>query len=230
MSLPLWAPARSVALLSLVLGACGGSKVEGQCSEDTPCDDFATCVDGECVRNLCSVNADCGMEAYCAGDGRCTGGCQSGDDCYPGDTCNLGDNRCVAGGCRSTTLDCGFNEFCDPAVGDCYDAGGTYCEPCTNDNECGGDGDLCLNLGGGYGRFCGAECASESDCPGGYTCIPISDEFGQVFTYQCITYCWLFIDDEGERRRSAADAGLGHPVDLQADPVGFGECAVGGLR
>ncbi len=205
---PLRTAPLSMAALVLVLGACGGSKSVGECDEETSCPDFADCVDGECIRKLCSNNADCGMEAYCGDDGRCEGGCQSGDDCYPGDTCNIASNTCTAGGCRSTTLDCGFNEFCDPVAGDCYDAGGSYCEPCTNDNQCGGDGDLCINLGGGYGRFCGMECASEADCPGGYTCNPITDEFGQVFTYQCITYCWLYIDDDGARMAAGSSPRL----------------------
>ncbi len=181
------------ALLGLSLAGCANKDAVQECSETEPCDDFANCVDGRCERRMCSTSADCGMEAFCASDGRCEGGCQGADDCYPGDVCAEG--QCVSGGCRSTSLDCGFNEFCDTTTGDCYEAGGYYCEPCTQESDCGGNGNLCLNLGGGYGSFCGVTCESEGDCPSGYTCNPIGDEFGNVFTYQCITYCWLYIDD-----------------------------------
>ncbi len=187
--------ARSPALgLALALGllGCKESKVY-ECSETEPCPGFSTCREGVCEAKRCGTSADCGMEAWCDG-GECVEGCQGDKDCYPGDFCDAG--ACKAGGCRNTSLDCDFNEFCDVATGECYEAAGYYCQPCdgnsTDPDQCGNEDNVCLNLGGGYGSFCGVKCDTEADCPAAYTCIPVTDNFGNVFTQQCVTYCWLY--------------------------------------
>ena len=209
---------RLAAPVALLLGACG-SKAVGECSEEEPCPGFESCVDGTCVAKSCSADSFCGMEAYCD-VGECVGGCNSQDDCYPGDSCAEG--QCRSGGCRSTALDCGFNEYCDIATGECYPAPGYACRPCdggsTDPDQCGNEENLCLNLGGGYGSFCGIQCDSEADCPGGYTCIPIGDEFGTVYTQQCITYCWLYLEDDSASRVSAPPPNM-LTVPRSASPV-----------
>ena len=93
-----------------------------------------------------------------------------------------------------TSLDCGFKEFCDPAAGDCYEASGYYCSECRDEDDCGGNGNLCLNFGAN-GRFCGVTCDTNIDCPSGFECIPVSDGSGNIISKQCLTYCWLYIDD-----------------------------------
>lgn len=178
-------------LPALLLVGCE-KKVVGDCSEDQPCEGFATCVEGECILKKCSVNQDCGMEAHCA-DGECAEGCQVDTDCYPGDACGA-EGNCVTARCRETSVDCGFGEFCDVSTGDCYQGSGVYCSTCQDDADCGGNGNLCLNFGAN-GRFCGTECQYETDCPSGFTCLGIRDEFGNIFTNQCATYCWLYTDD-----------------------------------
>lgn len=192
-------------VLGLGLGGCE-KKVVGECSEDIPCQAFATCVDGECLLRKCSTNADCGMEAHCDA-GECAEGCKLDADCYPGDECNEG--TCRKAPCRETSVDCGFGQFCDVSTGECYDASGVYCHSCSDDADCGGNGNYCINFGAN-GRYCGAECSYDSDCPSGFSCIGLLDEFGNVFTTQCLTYCWLYSDDSSvdvPAPMSAADLG-----------------------
>jgi hypothetical protein len=38
------------------------------------------------------------------------------------------------------------------------------------------------------------QCEKKSDCPSGYECYEASDENG-ISTKQCMTYCWLYIQD-----------------------------------
>lgn len=187
----------ALALLSAFapLGALSGCRDEKviECSETEACPGFGRCVDGTCEAKRCGTDADCGMEAFCD-SGECAQGCRADDDCYPGDFCDGG--SCAAAGCRNTSLDCDFNEFCDVATGECYEASGYYCRPCdansSDPDQCGTEDNVCLNLGGGYGAFCGVECNTEADCPASYTCIGITDSQGNVFTQQCVTYCWLY--------------------------------------
>lgn len=51
-------------------------------------------------------------------------------------------------------------------------AGGLeLCEPCTTDNQCGGDGDLCMLMGPENDSFCFRSCTGDQDCPeDGYYC------------------------------------------------------------
>jgi hypothetical protein len=52
-------------------------------------------------------------------------------------------------------------------------AGNTgLCESCSNDNQCGNDGDLCIYLAADQWSYCLQECAGPADCPTGYTCSP----------------------------------------------------------
>lgn len=174
------------------LAACSGD-APAECSETVPCGAFASCVDGQCVAKGCGTSTDCGMQSYCDG-GECVAGCQSGDDCYPDEVCDPNTATCAAAACRDTSLDCGFKEFCDPAAGDCYEASGYYCSECRDEDDCGGNGNLCLNFGAN-GRFCGVTCDTNIDCPSGFECIPVSDGSGNIISKQCLTYCWLYIDD-----------------------------------
>lgn len=180
-----------LAALFLLLTGC---TTEAECSEEKPCALLEQCVEGQCVERTCGSSADCGMEAWCDA-GTCVAGCQQDGDCYPGDKCDPDNGACVAEGCRTTTLDCDFGQFCNQATGDCYEANGYYCRPCGGETDCGGNGNQCLDFGAG-GEFCGVTCEVESDCPAGYTCWPGASP------PQCITYCWLYIDD----RRSIESA------------------------
>lgn len=87
--------------------------------------------------------------------------------------------------CTDSRLDCGYKEFCSPA-GECYEAGGRYCQDCEDDADC-GPGNYCL------GGYCGVACEDDTDCPGGFDCYPITDSLtGNIVGHQCWTACWLF--------------------------------------
>lgn len=176
----------SVLFLSLL--ACSRAP-EAECSESTPCPFGSVCVEGVCEEQSCATSDQCGIEQYCK-DRTCVDGCLESTDCMFGDTCDAETNTCTPGECTDTRTDCGFGEFCSPA-GDCYDAGGNYCKPCQEDGDC-GDGNYCL------AGYCGVACDTDADCPGGYDCLPLGDGSGNIVTYQCWTYCWLY--EEGESR------------------------------
>jgi hypothetical protein len=52
--------------------------------------------------------------------------------------------------------------------------GGSYCQECTNDGECGTTGNYCLESGNGQSSFCGTLCTSASECLSGASCLAIS--------------------------------------------------------
>ena len=197
-------------ILALLLLGC--DKTTAECSETIACGFGETCVEGQCRGQSCATSAQCGMEQYCGDDGECKNGCESDGDCYPGDICSALDQTCIAESCSDTREDCAFGEFCELYSGECYDAGGYYCKVCEDDNDCGGNGNLCLGFGGSAYDYCGVTCSSESDCPNGYTCAGISDASGNIVTYQCITYCWLYSEDA----RSMAPATSLPPLDKLA--------------
>jgi hypothetical protein len=202
--LPLW-----------LLAGCQET-VAVQCDEETPCQGFGeVCQEGQCVVGSCTSNLDCPMEQTCNGR-TCRPGCDSSNDCYPGDVCNLAEGMCEPEGCRDTHLDCGYKEFCNTATGECYEAGGPYCRPCSSRNvieDCnGGDAagtNQCWN------NYCTVDCSNGRECPSGFQCFPFQNAQGEVVTFQCLTYCWLYEEQ----------AAVGEPVPapplrpLPLDPV-----------
>lgn len=181
-------------MILMLMMACGGPEVE--CSEEIACEFGSVCLEGVCKPVPCATSEQCGMEQYCA-EQSCQDGCLEDSDCYPGDVCNTDVRECVPGSCRDTQLDCGFGEFCNTASGECYEASGYYCKPCNDDSECGGDGaNMCLNWGAN--DYCGVECGDDTDCPSGYGCLPVGDINGNIISYQCATYCWLYGDEDSE--------------------------------
>jgi hypothetical protein len=176
-----------ITLLALV--ACHGTP-PFECTQDTPCPNIGdVCVDGTCQEFRCANSTQCPMESHCDA-GNCLPGCTEEEDCYPGYTCDLEQNKCVQDACTSTTTDCGFKQFCNVATGECYDAGGQYCKWCeseTQEQDCGAH-NFCLN------HYCGVDCSHGEQCPAGFQCLPIGDNYGSIVGYQCFTYCWLFTD------------------------------------
>jgi hypothetical protein len=170
--------------LLLVIG-CTGADYE--CSETVACSLGSVCVDGSCVEQSCATSDQCGIEEYCDGSGSCVTGCQEDTDCMYGDYCDVENAECRSAECSDARLDCAFNEFCNIGTGECYDAGGYYCHDCDVDEDCGGNGNLCLN-----GGYCGVTCTTDSDCPTGYDCAGVSDISGNIIAYQCYTSCWLY--------------------------------------
>lgn len=180
-------------LMSLTLLSCSGGGTGQSCSDEEGCDFGESCVDGLCVEASCNSSQQCPMEHYCGTNRSCEAGCGDDDDCYPGDRCSEG--QCEPEGCTETAVDCGYRQFCNTGTGECYDAGNQYCKPCSDDSEC-GEGNFC------WADYCGVDC-TYNECPSGFGCYPVdsngnltSVEIGNVFTYQCLTYCWLYEDYE----------------------------------
>ncbi len=177
-------------LFLLTLFACEKENVE--CSEELSCGFGETCVEGVCTSNTCVTSAQCSMESHCS-NGTCVDGCQNDKDCYPGDYCDLAEGACVSTPCYDSHLDCGFKEYCDQQSGDCREASGYFCRECEVDADCGGGGNVCAHWG--LERdFCGVACETNSDCPSGFGCYDWQTDDGGI-TRQCLTYCWLYIDE-----------------------------------
>ena len=158
----------------------------------------ATCVEGVCESNTCATSAQCGIEQFCD-DGTCMPGCQNDNDCYPDATCNTEDAVCEEAPCVSSQIDCAFQEFCNNATGECVPASGYYCRECEVDDDCGGNGNVCVGWGAER-EYCGVTCEFTRDCPSGYDCYDVGidtdgDGTADGTTRQCLTACWLYIQD-----------------------------------
>ncbi len=170
-------------ILPVLVIACA-PRTKSECSEKTPCDFGAVCVENLCVVQSCSTSDQCGIEQYCSADRTCAEGCELDTDCKFGDTCDPNSHACAPQTCTDGRLDCGFGEFCSPS-GECYEAGGYFCQECNDVGDCGGNGNLC------YGGFCAPTCVDATDCPNGFQCYPFTDN-GVVVSHQCYTDCSLY--------------------------------------
>ena len=191
-----------------VFSACNGEPAE--CDAENACEFGEICVGGACVSGRCSTSANCPIEYTCK-NRNCEPGCATDNDCYPGDRCDLEAGTCTQAPCLDTQVDCGYREFCNTATGECYDAGNLYCKPCDRDNEeldCGED-NIC------FAGYCGVDCSEGKECPGGFDCYPFSDDSGNIVTWQCITYCWLYEDFDPGAFAKSPPGGL----TLMLDPV-----------
>ncbi len=197
---------------------------EPECTETISCAFGETCQAGVCVTQSCATSAQCEMESYCD-NGNCVDGCQSDKDCYPGDVCDPDSNTCASGFCTDTHIDCDFKEFCNSVTGDCTEASGIYCRECEVNNDCGGNGNVCMHWGL-QRDFCGVSCEQDADCPSGFTCTDWNDtETGQIVR-QCATYCWLYVDDrpipEGNsnaHQRIGNECPIVEPTSLQESEI-----------
>lgn len=171
-------------LLSTVLVGCPQAKFE--CDSATPCAFGQTCKQGMCQDVACATSAQCPINQYCTTDRKCVDGCEADSDCEAGFTCDTENQTCVPKQCQSTDTDCGYKEFCNPATGECYTAGGDFCKPCDPQaNDCAAD-NVC------WAGYCAVNCDNNRECPSGFQCVPFSDSAGHIVSYQCITYCWLY--------------------------------------
>ncbi len=155
------------------------------CSSDDQCGDGEVCdTDSGVCRDGCAGDGDCDANSQC-GDG---GFCEPRQDCDADNACAGADEACntcvgrcelVDAGARpcQTDTNCFVEEFCDPCRSICRPQG-QRCDPCTDDAECGGAGDLCLDFNVG-GSFCGTECAGNADCPRGFICSETGDGASQ---------------------------------------------------
>jgi hypothetical protein len=195
---------RTLLLLTLAVFlalSCGRPSRRGgtPCFDSGDCNDEAAdvvdieaCIDGECEDVDCLSSADCVVGQYCDledGDYACREGCQEDRDCFAGQSCQ--DGTCQTYGCRSTILDCDFNEICDTDSGQCMPASGLQCTGCdpsgnyrdtqgtTNTCDdtiggnqlCGGDGTVCA--GDQFEAICWTACDAPGEpdqCPAGFSC------------------------------------------------------------
>ncbi len=192
--------------VSIGLGCGRGRRSTGtECFDNGDCNDelgnvdtvdIEACRDGDCDNVDCLSSADCVVGNWCDAEDEdyiCREGCRENSDCFAGQECS--DGACVIYGCRSTVLDCGFNEVCNEDTGVCEDAAGLQCTGCDStghyiddqgtpdpcDDEigghqiCGGDGNFCGP--DGDNTVCWVSCAVAGDptaCPSGFQCANVT--------------------------------------------------------
>jgi hypothetical protein len=170
----------------LAIGGCTPADRGGnECTADKPCGWGETCDNGFCVSGRCATSAQCPIEHFCEDDA-CVPGCRADTDCGPGTRCDVPLQTCIENACQDTQVDCAFGEYCDTTTGTCFDAGEQFCRPCERSSEC-GEGNVC------FANFCGVDC-NDRECPAGFDCIEITDQFDNITAFQCITYCPLYED------------------------------------
>ncbi len=179
--------ASSLLLLPLFfLVGCGSGGGSYKCTDNGACNQGYACIGGTCEEVECLARSDCPYGMYCdIQDYSCQDGCRDDSDCYAGQACE--NRECVSASCTNTQVDCGFGEFCDLESGTCYDAGELYCQPCDSDLECGGSENYCIQQSAG--TYCGVSCTSVEDCPQGYDCIEIQDQYENIRGYNCYAEC-----------------------------------------
>ncbi len=182
-----------VALLSLTAAACG----EKECTTSAHCLAGTVCsAAGNCIPVNCNSSVECPIESWCNSDtGECEAGCLNDRDCLPTHTCDAEARACVEPGCRSTQLDCDYGQFCNTLSGQCYDAGGYYCNTCETKYDCNGGVDgpnWCLRLGGSSNTYCGVDCSAGQQCPRGYGCGRVRTVGNVTVAYQCVAPCWEY--------------------------------------
>ena len=128
------------------------------------------CAPGEgCFLDPCLANDNC-QSGWCVehmGDSVCTVLCQ--EECPPGWSC-----KAVGSGGPDV------NYVCVSQVSN-------LCKPCSNMDGCKSVGlaeDVCVDYGD-EGSFCGSKCATDDDCPWGFSCLDTMTVDG-IATRQCV--------------------------------------------
>lgn len=154
----------------------------GQC--DLNCDNNAIC--GETSDDIClNIPGNADNEAFCAL------GCDDSFDCPIDFFCaNL--NGRERGACvpidltcvdRCANVECGEGFNCDIRTGDCVRSELELCEACGDlgNVSCGGQRDLCINVGEPAGVICTEDCSETGECPNeGYNCVILQNSTRRV--------------------------------------------------
>jgi hypothetical protein len=125
--------------------------------------------------------------------------CQTNEECLSGWCIPSTQGKVCTKPCSGST-DCPDQWSCEinvAALPDviyvCIELATTLCYPCKDDDHCKNTfanlNNHCL-LYGPQGRFCGTECATNQDCPDGYSCLEVPLEGGET-AFQCVA-------DEGD--------------------------------
>lgn len=168
------------------------------------------------ICTACATNEDCGAAgAVCVT--LPTGGAFCGWDCLAdpsvcpdGTTCfDLGDDgtqaQCLPDDllCNNPCdeVSCGGGWVCDPTDGSCNPPR-ELCDQCENNQQCGGEEDLCLTFPDGL-RGCATSCAVDA-CPDGYRCSGITVGTGTANVcipedLTCVDRCADVTCEDGER-------------------------------
>jgi hypothetical protein len=196
----------------LVVGL-GGCTNKFECDAETPCDFGYTCLAGFCEESACATSAQCPMEQHCDSNRKCVPGCENSGDCYPGFYCETDSGECLEEACVDSHVDCGYREYCNPATGECYDAGGDFCKPCEPEEDNCAAGNLC------WAGYCAVSCDEGRECPSGFECALFVNEVGLPVGNYCITYCWLYEDYEPGSFATAPPVESPLPVAPEVDPT-----------
>ncbi len=161
--------------------------------------------------------------------------CETGDDCDSGWCIDTAEGKVCSEPCTDA---CPTGWQCAKVSGSgedlvyvCVPRFSHLCDPCASNGDCiefeGQAGNACIDYGP-LGKFCGATCGDEINCPKGYSCqqIPTSE------TKQCIP-----IDGSGAPRECSCSKlaiGLGKSTSCYATNnngtcYGYRECAPTGL-
>ena len=117
----------------------------------------------------CNVDAECPTGFKCDRERRrCV--CTGDESCPANLFCNAFTGQCVTEvpGCTQDS-ECGPNQYCEVESRTCRTRR-SYCEPCTQDRQCGAAADKCIEDPTVGRRFCGKACSGDGDCREGSTC------------------------------------------------------------
>ncbi len=170
---------RSLVLLAVVLGACGGGgqSSTGQCKQQSDCQTGQFCnPSGFCQTNLgCTTNAQCPNGQTCdLTSGQCF--CSGAAQCPAGQTCNNAGKCQVPASCQSNQ-DCATNLICDSQSHVCIPAA-----TCKQNVQC-PQGQVCSATTG----TCQPGCTTDGDCVlVDYTHTPPVYQPAACIGFQCV--------------------------------------------
>ncbi|MSP93099.1 MAG: hypothetical protein EXR79_15085, partial [Myxococcales bacterium] len=173
--------------------------------------------------------------AECPGGAGCS--CTTHTGCTSGHCADTPDGKRCGQPCQTAnnSADCTKGFVCKPFSGPvcvaalCLPAHGKLCQPCNATKDCesqGITGVLCVDQGP-LGRFCGAPCTVEADCPDGYACAVSQSPEGPK-ALQCVKKAGAASSDafgtcscwQASKQAGAATECWSAQVDLAAKTVG----------
>ena len=156
-----------------------------------PCQDSVDC-GGE--NDLClTIDVDGTVVAFCGLDCSTDSSvCPSGFDCS---VVGAGISQCTpaSGTCEDECLgvECGADQLCDPATGNCLDHLELCDLGCELDLQCGAPGDRCVNIEASGETICAKDCTADATvCPANYICADVGTSHQCVpSTLTCVERC-----------------------------------------